>query len=341
MKYNGDFDFFDFSAVKTYPIRERKNKVRCSGFLEPEQARKETETSPAPMLDAIVRAAEDSRSAGQPVILFTGAHLIKNGLSLLLAELVKEKAVTLVATNGAGMIHDLEIALIGETSETVPRGLRRGRFGMCRETAELMNRALAHGNRQNLGAGESLGALVHGEPFPEKTEFPFRKYSLLNACRASSVPFTMHAGIGTDIIDQHASFDGEAKGGCSARDFGIFAAEVAKMTRGGVFINIGSAVTGPEVLLKACSMAANIGRAPCGITTAVFDLRPAQMQDVTDEKRFTYYFRDIKSVASRIPEAFGGKGFYIRGDQKETFPAFFRKVSARLSPGNSEKNKTP
>ncbi len=133
-------------------------------------------------------------------------------------------------------------------------------------------------------------------------------------------------GIGTDVIDQHASFDGEAKGGCSGRDFLIYVQHVTKLTKGGMVLNIGSAVTGPEVLLKAVSMAANAGTVPSGIITADFDLRKFDPEQMTNESAESYYFRDQKSVVTRIPEAFGGNGYYIQGNQKQTLPYFYKKI---------------
>ncbi|MHC4437183.1 MAG: hypothetical protein ACYS3S_07480, partial [Planctomycetota bacterium] len=150
--------------------------------------------------------------------------------------------------------------------------------------------------------------------------------SLLAACYENNVPFTIHVGIGTDVIDQHPSFDGQAKGGCSGRDFLIYTNEIAKLTTGGVVLNIASAVTGPEVLLKAVSIAANTGSIPNGILTADFELRDRDAGDMNDESSQAYYFRDQKSVVTRIPQAFSGKGFYIKGNQKQTFPLLYKKT---------------
>ena len=139
-----------------------------------------------------------------------------------------------------------------------------------------------------------------------------------------------HVGIGTDVIDQHPSADGAAKGGCSGRDFLIFSEQISKFTQGGVFLNIGSAVTGPEVLLKAISMAANVGCKPAGIITADFDLRPFEPGAMTDEGSAGYYRRDQKSVVARIPAAFGGEGFYIQGNQLQTVPALYSAILEEL-----------
>jgi len=248
--------------------------------------------------------------------------------------------VTLVAGNAATAIHDFELALIGATSENVPAALDKGQFGMAYEFAYI-NMALSVGNQQKLGFGEALGRMIGDERFRRQvlalvakqgspSEFAHPEISVLAACYRRSVPFTVHVGIGTDVIDQHPSFDGQAKGGCSGRDFLIYASEVAKLTRGGVVLNIGSAVTGPEVLLKAVSMAANVGSVPRGILTADFDLRAHEPGQISDEAAQGYYFRDQKSVVTRIPQAFSSRGLYIRGDQKQTFPFLYRQIIAAL-----------
>jgi hypothetical protein len=161
-------------------------------------------------------------------------------------------------------------------------------------------------------------------------EFRHPEVSVLAACYRRGIPFTVHVGIGTDVIDQHPSFDGQAKGGCSGRDFLLYTNEVTKLTKGGVVLNIGSAVTGPEVLLKAVSMAANVGCVPHGILTADFDLREHEAAQMSDESAQGYYFRDQKSVVTRIPQALAGRGLYIGGDQKKTFPFLYRTIIEAL-----------
>jgi hypothetical protein len=333
MEYEGRYKAFDAQRIRTYPLSTRSNKVKLSdlvfpkdltacAFDLPEQVQEDVRTVVEVMLAA--------RREGRPVILFTGAHLIKNGLGPLLVELVRRGNVTLVAGNGATAIHDFELALIGETSENVPAALDKGQFGMAYEFAYI-NLALSVGNQQKLGYGESLGRMICDEKFRRAvlalvvregavSEFRYPDVSVLAACYRRGIPFTVHVGIGTDVIDQHPSFDGQAKGGCSGRDFLLYTNEVAKLAQGGVVLNIGSAVTGPEVLLKAISMAANVGRAPRGILTADFDLRAHEPRQMTDESAPGYYFRDQKSVVTRIPQGFGGRGLYVQGDQKQTFP---------------------
>ena len=337
MDYQGRYDIFDLGRISTYPLNTRANKVTLKDLIQPEEIgdlaitvsegiRRDVET--------VARAMIAARQANQPVVLFTGAHLIKNGFGPLLADLVKRRLVSLVAGNGATAIHDFELALIGETSENVPDALGKGRFGMAYEFA-YFNEALTVGEQLKLGCGESLGRMMCDEEFRDRvfarvvkegspTGFAHPEVSVLAACYEHTVPFTVHVGIGTDVIDQHPSFDGQAKGGCSGRDFLIYTQEVSRLVEGGVVLNIGSAVTGPEVLLKAVSMAANAGNVPRHIITADFDLRYHDARAMNDEAVQGYYYRDQKSVVTRIPQAFAGKGYYILGNQKQTFPLLYK-----------------
>lgn len=324
MQYSGKYPFFDTTRIKTYPLATRLSKVRQSHLARPAELAAQPPLMRTPELEAVAEAVLEARAAGLPVVWMTGAHNIKNGFGPLMRDLVERGLVTLVAMNAAGMIHDLELALIGQTSEDVRQALPRGEFGFAEETGGLINRALIHGERLGVGAGEALGRLICGEPFPDRVEFPHRDLSVIAGGWLTGVPVTMHAGIGTDIIDMHPAWDGSAKGGCSGRDFLVFCAEVERMRAGGVYLNIGTSVTGPEVFLKACSMAANIGSAPRGITTASFDIRPADPRDADNERAAGYYCRDLKSVVVRIPEAFEGRGYYVQGDHLKTVPALYQ-----------------
>ena len=339
MDYDGRYNAFDLGRVNTYPLNTRSNKVTLDDLVRPEDIDDfafELPDKTCGDIENIARAIVSSRQAGRPVIIFTGAHLIKNGLGLLLAEMVKRGLVSLVAGNCATAIHDFELALIGQTSENVPDALSKGRFGMAREFAYI-NYAMSVGNKYKLGLGESLGRTICDEDFRREVcasdaegelpdTFAHPEVSLLVACYENNVPFTVHVGIGTDVIDQHPSFDGRAKGGCSGRDFLIYTNQIAKLTNGGVVLNIASAVTGPEVLLKAISIAANTGSVPNEIITADFDLRDRNRETMSDESSQGYYFRDQKSVVIRIPRSFAGKGFYIQGNQKQTFPLLYKKT---------------
>lgn len=324
--YHGKFKLFDTARIRTYDLASRPSKVADESIPSPEEVAGRKLDFESTDLDALVSAVREARSAGQPVIVFTGAHLIKNGFGPVLLDLIRRDLVTLVGMNAAGMIHDYELALVGRTSEDVPHALPRGKFGFAAETGNGINEALIYGEKVRVGAGEALARLILGEPFPEVIRFARPEFSLLAGAFELGRPVTMHASIGCDIVDQFASWDPSAKGGCSGRDFLIFCNEVEKMSAGGVFLNIGSAVSGPEVFLKACSMCANVGYPPMGLVTGSFDFRPGHVESVNDERSPGYYYRDIKSVVVRIPEAFGGTGYYVQGDHLITLPALYQRL---------------
>ena len=187
-----------------------------------------------------------------------------------------------------------------------------------------------------MGYGESIGKLFNNLEFRAEVQkelglkepivFKHPEVTMQSICYKNNIPFTIHVGIGTDVLDQHPYFDGRAKGGCSGRDFLIYTEEISKLTNGGVILNVGSAVTGPEVFLKAASMVGNIGKTPKNIITANFDLRPYKPNVFSDENSVGYYFRDQKSIVKRVPEAYEGKGYYIQGNQKDTLPLLYKKL---------------
>ena len=339
MKYEGKYKIFDTNAVKTYPVSGRNNKVKYKDLVFPDQV----DTLPLKISDDVSSRISElakhiikERNAGNPVIFFTGGHLVKNGLSLLLGELIKKGVFTLVAGNGSTSIHDFELGLIGETSEYVPQALEKGEFGMAYEF-NYINAALIVGDRHNLGYGEAIGKMICEISFRREVEtelglkkdsinFSYPQLSIQGICYEHSIPFTVHVGVGTDVIDQHPFFDGRAKGGCSGRDFLIYTNEIANLEKGGVILNVGSAVTGPEVFLKAASMAGNIGCVPNKIITANFDLRSYNPEDFTKEDRVGYYYRDQKSIVTRVPDAYNGEGFYIGGNQIQTIPMLYKKL---------------
>ncbi len=343
MEYKGRYKAFDPGQIKTYPVSERTNKVGLDDLVEPDQLSEMTFSVPKDVEDNIDLLASEivsAREKQRPVLLFTGAHLIKNGLGKLLADLCKRGLFTMISGNGATSIHDFELGLMGETSEYVPQALEKGQFGMAFEF-NYINAALIVGNRYRLGYGESVGRMICDDQFRYEVEnildlkkgsieFTYPEISVQAVCFENSIPMTIHAGIGTDVLDQHLYFDGEAKGGCSGRDFLIYTEEVSKLTKGGVILNVGSAVTGPEVFLKAASMAGNTDHTPGRIITADFDLRPYNPETFTDENAVGYYYRDQKSIVTRIPQAYGGVGYYIEGNQKQTFPLLYKKLLDRM-----------
>jgi len=339
MQYKGRYEVFDLIRIRTYPVEGRNNKVKYCDLMQiddvmnsvielPEEVRKG--------IDVIAHEIIQRRANGQPILLFTGGHLVKNGLSRLLVDLIHRGLFAVISGNGATSIHDFELALIGETSEYVPQTLEKGEFGMAWEF-NFMNAALSIGNKNKVGYGEVIGKMVYQKSFQEKIakylnidpktiEFKYPELSIAAACYEEKVPFTIHVGIGTDVLDQHKWFDGCAKGGCSGRDFLIYTKVVSKLMQGGVILNIGSAVTGPEVFLKAASMVGNVGQTPNDILTVNFDLKPYQPETITNESAVGYYFRDQKSIIVRIPKAYGGKGYYIEGNQILTFPYLYQRL---------------
>ena len=344
MDYQGKYSIFDPGKISSYPVSQRHNKVELQHLKYPAQLGASDFDLPAECSDQIAHIAQAivaARREAKPVVVFTGAHLVKNGLSPILVDLVDRDIISLVAGNGATAIHDFELALIGATSEDVPNALGQGQFGMAYEFAYI-NQAIALGHRMKLGLGESLGRMICDTDFrrdvfdqlptsDEPRDFSFARTSLLAKCYEKNIPFTVHVGIGTDVIDQHPSFDPAAKGGCSGRDFLIFTDQITRFTDGGVYLNIGSAVTGPEVLLKAISMAANVSRTPEGLLTADFDIRPFDPAVMADESCPSYYHRDQKSIVTRIPQAFAGNGHYIQGNQLQTVPALYLAILKELT----------
>ncbi len=342
MEYNGRYKVFDPEQILTYPVSQRTNKVKLENLIKPDLLSEMTFSVPMEVenkIDLLAREMVAARENKRPVLLFTGAHLIKNGLGILLTDLVKRGLLTMISGNGATSIHDFELGLMGETSEYVPQALEKGQFGMAFEF-NYINAALLVGNRYRLGYGESVGRMICDDLFRNEVEkilgleygsieFTYPEICVQAVCYENKIPVTIHAGIGTDVLDQHLYFDGEAKGGCSGRDFLIYAEEISRFTNGGVILNVGSAVTGPEVFLKAASMVGNIGNTPGRIVTADFDLRPYNPEKFTDENSFGYYYRDQKSIVTRIPQAYGGQGYYIEGNQKQTFPLLYKKLLER------------
>lgn len=343
MEYKGKFEIFDSENIKTYPVKERISKVKIEDFKDlstyREQNFKATQSTIKKIRDLSKKLIE-FRADGKPIIIFTGAHLIKNGLGPVLIDLVKRGLITLIGGNGATVIHDFELALIGETSEDVPSVLKKGQFGMAYEF-NYINKALEIGDRYELGFGEAIGKFMSEESFSRKVAselliegkkiiFKYPDISLAANCYKENVPFTVHAGIGTDVIDQLCTFNGRYKGGCSGRDFLILVNEITKFTQGGVIINIGSAVTGPEVILKAVSMACNAGKKPNDFLIADFDIRSAYPKSAPDQCSENYYFRDQKSLVYRIPKSLGGEGIYIKGDQRTTVPLLYKNILENL-----------
>ncbi len=257
-----------------------------------------------------------------------GAHVLRAGTARHLIDLMEKGLVSHIAMNGAGPIHDWEYALIGATLEEVARYIQTGEFGLWRETGR-MNDAIVQGARDGLGLGETLGrAILEGD-------FPHKDISVLAQATRLGVPVTVHVGVGYDIIHEHPNCDGAALGQASYQDFLIFAQSVESL-EGGVLLSLGSAVMGPEVYLKALSMARNVahqeGRVIKKFTTGVFDLIAIdddhRKQAPKSDPR--YYYRPWKTILVRTV-ADGGESYYLQGDHRDTVPALRRAALDAMS----------
>ncbi len=307
----------DLSGVRTYRLGTRRNLVTLADLVAPDDA---PPPFASPDLAEVARRIVEARAGGRAVIWMMGAHVIKCGLSRLVIDLMERGLLTHVGTNGAGSIHDLELALIGETSEDVATGIEDGTFGMAEETGRLLNEAVQAGARDGLGYGEAVGrAIAQGEDFRR------REVSVACAAYRLGIPFTVHVTIGADIIHQHPAADFGALGWASGQDFKVMAASVAGL-EGGVFLNFGSAVTGAEVFLKALSVARNLGHRVAAFTTANFDLLDlGDYRAPVGKDHPHYYYRPRKNIVNR-PVSLGGRGYHITGDHRVTVPNLYRLV---------------
>lgn len=300
------FPAIDFSKITTYSLQERKNLVQVETVARPWQ-KGETfltfldslpEIYAGSDLRKIVEAVVTAVKAKRPVVMAMGAHVIKCGLSPIIIDLMKRRIVSAVALNGAGIIHDFELASFGKTSEDVAESLSSGAFGMGRETGEFLNTAINRGMEKNLGIGEAVGkALVTTAP-------EFLRYSIVAAGYRLGIPVTAHIAIGTDIVHMHPNANGAALGAGSHQDFKRFTGVISQL-EGGVYFNIGSAVLLPEVFLKAVSVVRNLGYPLKKFTTVNMD--------------FLRHYRPTQNVVTR-PTAGGGKGYTLIGHHEIMLP---------------------
>jgi len=257
------------------------------------------------IVDRIFKAA----ASGKTILLGMGAHVIKVGLNPIILDLLNRRLINGVAMNGAGIIHDAEVAMIGKTSEDVAADLGTGRFGMAEETGKFLNAAISEGAKRGLGLGRSVGEMLVRE------NFQYNRYSLLASAFELGIPVTVHVGIGTDIIHFHPNVDGAAIGQTSHLDFRIFARLVSTLEKG-CFINLGSAVILPEVFLKALTLVRNLGYKARDFTTINMD--------------FIRHYRPMTNVVQR-PTLDGGKGFNIVGHHEIMFPLLAAAVLERFN----------
>lgn len=292
--------------VKSYPLEKRLSKVKVDDFGDAWQPggsmNRWLESLPkilagndfTEIVDRFVRAA----ASGKTIILAMGAHVIKVGLNPIILDLLNRRILSSIAMNGAGIIHDAEVAMVGCTSEDVAEQIGTGKFGMAQETGKLLNAAISEGAKQGLGIGRSVGAMLIRE------NFPYNRYSLLARAFELDIPVTVHVAIGTDIIHFHPNVDGASIGEASHLDFRIFARLVSTLEEG-VFINLGSAVILPEVFLKALTLVRNLGYQARDFTTVNMD--------------FIRHYRPMTNVVHR-PTLDGGKGYNLVGHHEIMFP---------------------
>jgi hypothetical protein len=312
------YETFDRSRLRIKPLAERVHDLSLGRWLALEE---ETPPFEHPQLADVALRLAEARQRGAARILMMGAHVLRAGVNRQIIDLLERGFLSHVAMNGAGSIHDYELARIGATTESVARYIRSGEFGLWRETGEL-NDVIAEAVRLGLGLGENAGRRI------AESGYPHKDLSVLAAAYRLSVPATVHAGIGYDIVHEHPNCDGAALGEASYRDFLIFARTVENL-EGGVLLSFGSAIMAPEVYLKALAMARNVahqeGREIRRFATAVFDMVPIH-GDIHNELSKTdpgYYFRPHKTILVRTV-ADGGESFYFCGDHRATFPALRR-----------------
>jgi hypothetical protein len=312
------YEQFDRSRLLVKPLAERQNDLHLDRWLSLSDP---TPPFEHPDLAAVAARLSTAKSAGAARILMMGAHVLRSGVNRHIIDLVERGFIDHIAMNGAGAIHDYELARFGATTESVDRYIRSGEFGLWRETGEL-NDWIRQAAAESLGLGENVGRRI------DASGYPHRELSVFAAAWRAGVPVTVHVGIGYDIIHEHPNCDGASLGAASYRDFLIFARTVERL-EGGVLLNFGSAIMGPEVYLKALAMARNVahreGRAIRHFATAVFDLVPI-LGDHRKELPKTdpgYYFRPHKTMLVRTV-ADGGESFYFRGEHRATLPALWR-----------------
>ena len=301
------YEEFDLSDVRTYPLASRKSKARAEDFARPVERgatfKAWFDSLPGILgaqdvrrvVDAIVAAKR--KNAG--IVWGIGAHVIKTGVSPVLIDLMRRGYVSALAMNGAGVIHDFEIALSGATSEDVDDTLGPGRFGMAEETGRQLNEIVRGASERKEGLGQAVAAHL------ATRNAPFADGSLAVAAHRHGIPLTVHVALGTDIVHMHPDASGSAIGDASLRDFRYFTSCVARL-EGGVYVNCGSAVVLPEVFLKAVALARNKGIALDRLTTVNID--------------FLRMYRPHTNVVSRPVAGTSGVGISLIGHHEVLIP---------------------
>lgn len=304
-----NFKQIDISKVKTVSLKNRQSKTKTKSFGQVYDSRnskngkKFFESLPkflkAEELIEFINRVAVSRKKGLPFHVMMGAHSIKVGLNPILIDLMKGKIITGLSLNSAGLIHDLELAFVGQTSEDVSAGMKNGTFGMAEQTGQMFSEVVELAESKSIGLGEAAGKYINGH------KAKFRKYSLFANADKYGLPATVHVAIGTDIVAQQKSFCPGPTAESSYRDFKILSNILIQADRGGCVANIGSAVLLPEVFLKALTVARNLVKSKCKITTANFDM--------------INHYRPLTNVVRR-PTENGGRGFNFTGHHEIMIP---------------------
>lgn len=309
----------DFTGLNTYSVYGRHSKVSIDDFAQPMRPGMTISdlitALPSQLAGTdfpdLVRRIVLARQQGRPVLVGMGAHVIKVGLNPILIDLMRRGIITALALNGAGIVHDSEIALVGRTSEEVADVLGAGAFGAAKETGEMLNQAISEGAAKGIGIGQAVGEMLLAQ------QCPHNKQSLLAMACSLRIPVTVHVAMGTDIIHIHPSADGAAIGAASHHDFRVFCRLVSGL-EGGVYLNLGSAVLLPEVFLKALTVVRNLGHQVKQFTTANFD--------------FIRHYRPATNVVHR-PTLEGGKGFNFTGHHELMLPLLAAAVIDQIDKG--------
>ncbi len=318
-----DYRRIDLQKLRTYSIKGRPSKTQIENLGRPLSSKDGVldflEGLPkclrADDFKRLLNSVVKAKRTGKPIIFMFGAHVIKCGLSPVLIDLMRNGFISLLATNGAGAIHDLEIGFWGKTSEEVERSIQDGSFGMAKETAEIFNGVSAFAQKENVGLGEAIGKRMW------ELKAKYRKHSLLASAFELRIPVTVHVAFGTDIVHQHPNFDPSSTAAATHTDFKILADEVSKLNNGGVVLHFGSAVILPEVFLKALSVARNVKGRVEKFTTANFDM--------------IQHYRPNVNVVLR-PTQKSGQGFSFSGHHEIMLPLLAWALKAGGSTGSTD-----
>jgi len=316
------YPIFDRKLLKLNPLSQRENDLTKDIFLNLDDPIPEYDNE---FLNTLADRIITAKANNATIMVLMGAHVVRSGVNRFLIDLMQKGYISLIGTNGAAPIHDMELAMIGETTESVSRYIKEGQFGLWKETGRV-NDAAIYAKAHDYGLGESLGKMI----VENEDVFPFHETSLFAAGYRLKIPITVHVGIGQDIVHEHPNCDGAAIGASSYRDF-LTLAHYVQNLEGGVILNVGTAVMGPEVFLKALSMARNVAKQKNQeikhFTSAVFDIIDLGSDPNTEATKTEpiYYFRPYKTILVRTV-ADGGESFYIRGNHRATIPNLYRLI---------------